>query len=747
MAVGGIDLIELNKLKADVYKKTSEYLKEGRPSEAYHNKLKRYLKESVLEKIIMDWLKNCKVTPLQGILYINSIVILYDGRIAVYFGDNWNKNGREETNTKQEDWINRTIFALEKNAGTQFKNILTLCNDRREMLKKFPVLVFGKNELSYTHIKIEKYQISADLLEKPAELWRRRKKVFSSSSGLNDTLTNFIEEINKKYSIPINADDAEAFLLNPLRIATKYKVPNLFYIFDSRNIKEPGGIAFAANVDGSLKETHIDEILTKLQDYICDYILTPIVIAESEALREILKEKGGEEPYALRFFCKEIDEEKMETRIPLIYNIEHLNLDNSDAFGNKAIKIREHLKHFFTEATGPSAKAIKDYGIFSEEVFITTLRLWDDLEITYNPIGEIKLSNGNKKRIETINQFRETSKKRDTPLLIDFLFTALNFEPALRHIASYREHFIHCFHTFCFGFWLFCLRKSNNQYLFAHDFPNRMMLLKSWFLAGMFHDIGIPIQKAGDYLQTLVKLLAEKDRLLLFPRWSDLMENSNFHEVLFSDQFNKLGNEGIFAAKDEDPKKALVRINHICVKLLMDKAEHPVLSSMILYDNIKKHPGIYKNSDELFSHVIMPVLVHHIWDEEWKESPTGRKEWIFNNFRRHPLAYLLILCDAISQLERRFEESEVKDEHSKQKEISPIIKLLRLNDPQMANNDCPECSLVYGLSSTDIMNKYIKYYSNPFNAISYGDNPILKVILYCDMDNPIKVNEWTIKSP
>lgn len=729
---------ELMKLKKDIYRTTKSILVNEKMGGAYQDELKEYLKEEILNKFVIPWLKKFGITPTQGILYINSVVILYDGRIAVYFGDGWKEGDNEINNIKQEDWINRTIFGSEK-AKMKFQNILSLCNKYNDKTNLFPVLVFGKSDLQYDHIKIEEYKLPIDLLEKPTKLWDKRNEIFSKQ--LKTTLQIFKDEFLKKYNIPIDSEGideeeyAKALILNPTRIATKYNAPNIFYIYDSRDIKEPGGIAFVAKVESSLEKSQIQKILETFQHCICDDILTPILIAESEALRSDLEKKAGKEPYVFRFFREELDDINMEIRIPLIDNIRNLDMKGNDSFSLIAKKVKNQLMKFFSNVIGPSGKAMRDYGAFSEEVFITTLHLWDDLMITKKQVSYDK--NGDK--IKGIDQFR-VNINRDFKLLIHLLFTALNFEPAMKYIASYREHFIHCFHTFCFGFWLLCLKDQNNQYIFASNFPDRSLLLKSWFLAGMFHDIAIPIQKAGDYLQTLVKILVEQEELNLFPKWGDLMEERNFHELLFSDKFTELG-DGIFAAEGEKPSYGLIRLNHKSVNLLLKKATHSVLGSLILYNNIIRYKSTYNDYNDLLSHVIMPVLVHHIWDEEWEEERReGGKKWRLQNFAKHPLAYLLILCDTISQLDRRFEDPIPEIE-------SPTIKLNNLEDPSDDNKFCPTCDLVYDVSETGQARKYKQYYERPYEVISSGTNKILKVTLSFDLYNPTPLDSWTFMSP
>jgi hypothetical protein len=735
------DRIDEAVLMADIYSETCKYLRDKGQEADYQTNLKNYLKENVLEKKLLPILKKEKVEVTQGVLYINSVVILYDGRIAVYFGDKWKQDDKEEENIKQEEWINRKIFGSEE-SKTEFENILALCNKNKEKITegRFPVLIFGSKRPNFPCIQIEKYRITQDLLEKPSELWKKSNEVFTDD--LKSSLELFKNEFLSKYAIPIDDKQAKALLLNPLRIATKYQAPNIFYIYDNRNVDVAGGIAFVANIDNSLDETSIQAILKKLQRLVSDCILTPILIAESESLRKDLVTRAGEEPYALRFFHKEDDDEKMETRIPLVYNLYNLNIDGDDDFSQGANAVKERLKQFFRTAIGPSAKALKDYEVFSEEVFLTVLQMWDDLRISNVKVAEDK----NKKEINDIKAFKFARDKEKSKLLIDLLFTALNFEPAMRFIASYREHFIHCFHTFCFGFWMLCLKNQNSNYLFASAVVgrDRLLLLKSWFLAGIFHDIGIPIQKAGDYLHTLVELLVQQKSLQIFPKWSDLMNNRNFHEVLFSEKFIDLGQD-IFAAKDENASLELLRLNHKSVRLLLDKASHPVLGSLMLYDNLKNYESIYHDQTDLLSHVVMPVLVHHIWDKEWSERNTGGgKEWVIKDFSRHPIVYLLILCDAISQLERRFEDFIPKT-------ISPLIKLFRLVDPMVHTEDgnlfYPECNLVYGVKKKSEAETFLEYYRKPFNVISSGINPVLKVIISYNLENPTKVGEFLFKTP
>jgi len=733
--------IEDKDIAKEIYEKTWGLLKDNSADIDYQQKLKEFLEQEV--SVITKGLTNEGINVTQGILYVNSVVILYDGRIAVYFGEKWNQDNRKEENIRRENWINRKIFEQEK-ANTEFQNILSLCNKKRAEIPdgKFPVLVFGENVLNYESIQIKDYQLPTELVDNISELYKKTDDIFLKRFK---TLELFKKGFLEKYNIEINDESAKKLLLNPLRVATKYNAPNLFYIYDYRDVDDPGGIVFVANVSDELDSTKIQNILKKLQLFVCNFILTPILIAEGRRLSRDLKERAGERPYIFRFFKEEEDEDKMETRIPLIHNIRNLKLQGSDVFSQKAEEVRKDLQKLFTSVSGPSGKAMKDYGAFSEEVFLVTLQLWDDLDITSEKV-RIK---ANGEQIKKIEDFREShgNLKPNEKLLIDLLFTALNFEPAMRFIASYREHFIHCFHTFCVGFWLLCLKKQNDQYLFASycTDPERLLLLKSWFLAGMFHDIGIPIQKAGDYLQTLAELLVQPKELRLFLKWSDLMANPYFHEVLFSEKFIELG-LGIVTAKNDDDSLGLLRLNHKSVQLLLEKATHPVLGSLILYKNIKAHSNQYKNHSQLLHHIIMPVLVHHIWNDEWKEKGYNEgKDWELKNFERYPIAYLLILCDAISQLERRFEDTDPDAN-------TPPIRLCKLADPDVHRDDnnqfYPECNLVYGVKSEDEAREYLKYYQGPFNVISCGNNPILKVTISYDLNNPTSFGKpFIFKTP
>jgi len=730
-------------LKKGIYSFAWNILKDEKKDIHYQERLKKFLKEKVLDKFLIPWLKNKGITVTQGILYINSIVILYDGRIAVYFGDKWNYDNKEKKNIKIEEWINRKIFSQE-NDRIEFLNILALCNRNKVKMPKgkFPVLVFGKNTLQYEGIKIEDYELANEPLDNIIKLYSRTDEIFSNKL---ETLNLFAKEFSEKYKIKINNELAKKLLLNPLRVANKYKAPNLFYIYDHRDVDDPGGIAFAATVDPTLNKNNIQKTLEKIQQCVCDYILTPILIAESQRLRRDLRERAGEKPYVFRFFNEEDDENKMETRIPLIYNIRNLKLQAKDVFSQKAKLVKKDLEKFFINVSGPSGKVMKDYSVFSEEIFLVILQIWDDLEITNIRIGRTN----NKKIIKNIDDFRQARGKlqKNEKLLIDLLFTALNFEPAMRFIPSYREHFIHCFHTFSFGFWLMSLKNRDGQYLFASNYKDhrRLMLLKSWFLAGIFHDIGIPIQKAGDYLKALAELLVQPEELRLFPRWSDLMTNPYFHEFLFGDKFIKLG-MGIVANKNEDISVGLLRLNHRSVQLLLEKAAHPVVGSLILYNNIKSHSSQYNDHSHLIDQVIMPVLVHHIWNDEWKKNGHNEgKDWSLINFKKYPIVYLLMLCDAISQLERRFEDADPDAS-------TPAITLYKLVDPLVHREDknqfYPECNLVYGVDSEVEARKYLKYYQGPINVICCGKKPILKVTISYNMDNPTSFGEpFMFKTP
>ena len=742
--INPIPVENLNTLRKEIYESIRSILGKDKIHIGYESDVKILLESKIYnDKFgIVKWMERNRMNVLQGILYINSIVMLYDGRIAVYFGDGWGDGDARQENIRQEEWVNRTIFEALSSGGMKFRNILSICNEKREKLQSnFPVLVFGDNRINYTkHHKIIHYKIIGQPLDRPHDLIKRVEDIFTGEMKV--TLDGFIEYWKQFKIDDINTEHAMTMLLNPLRIATMYNAPNLIYIYDNRNIEEPGGIVFI--VETELDENSIKKILHEVQRYVCDYILTPILIAESESLRRDLTEKAGDKPYIFRFFCPKPDEGRMKTYIPLIDDITELEIDGNDSFINYANKVKLNLIEFFSKVRGPSGKAINDYLIFAEEIFITTLKIWDALSITNKKVSEDQGKNS----IETIDHYKLFRKEKGEKLLIDVLYAALNFEPALKHIESYREHFIHCFHTFCIGFWLLCL-KNNNEYVFINDFAQRDVLLKAWFIAAIFHDIGIPIQKAGEYLESLSKVVIDQENLPLYAKWSILLCNPNFHELFFSSNFYSYA-RNLLISKEPDRDLSILRLNHKSISLLLSDAKHPIVSSMIIYDNISKFPSIYSDFNELLKHVVMPVLIHHIWDETWQKDEvdgiasegTATYGWKLNNFNENPIAYLLVLCDAISQLERRFEEV-------KKDEDNPSIQLYELAKPQ-APNDFPLCILLYGETSDTKMNSYLKYFKDPHDFISSGDKNILKLKVLHNPENPTALSgnrgEYEFKS-
>jgi hypothetical protein len=209
-----------------------------------------------------------------------------------------------------------------------------------------------------------------------------------------------------------------------------------------------------------------------------------------------------------------------------------------------------------------------------------------------------------------------------------------DFEPILRRKdLPYRDHFMHSFNVFLLGYYI--INKLNENYPDRNYFGTEDWNL-TWMLTSTFHDVAYPVQETESWLNDLFeKFLGVNPKLslnvtqIIPPIYTDFMKMLSRH--------HKFGRKDDIASGDD-----LERINWLHYDELgagLVRKDHGVLGALMLCHSMairerfldEPHP-----LDFLKNH--LPAC-HAISLHTLESIPVS--------FKKHPFAYLLILCDEL----------------------------------------------------------------------------------------------------
>ena len=509
-----------------------------------------------------------------------------------------------------------------------------------------------------------------------------------------------IDSIREEY----NDDDLKKLFANPIYHRVKNKVKNICYIPDIHRNKSTGGLVCELSLEVTDKKRKITshefkQLISDIQWIISDYIIAPISSCENEF------STGTEKTYVEKFYVS------LDTFCDFKGGLITQLKDKSD----KTKAHVEALTYFFESVSPKRGSAIRGYKRISEKAFITICRLWNSLEV-YNIAGGGPISEKDLSAIENdVTNFGRKNIRYYQPAL-ELLYLALDFEDTLKDVPSYREHFVHSFHVYCFGLWIFlhpeayknCDRKDS-------------IIYQQWFLASLWHDISYALQKLPDisniFIQKLIphgyaKDKEEKSKLVpIVPSWGYLLLVKDFYKLLLGEPIFKEALKKAFGDHNEDTvikylKKVGIEtaiiteltdttarnnllndslydaISSKMLKLMLDKADHAILSGLILYhqlcnanvdmmksrakkestgdgaNNVQEHFGdsFKPDNHERLIEVIVAIMMHSAYD--WfrhEEQPTLINGWKIKE-QDVPIAHLLVLCDILVQSGRDFGE-------------------------------------------------------------------------------------------
>jgi len=228
----------------------------------------------------------------------------------------------------------------------------------------------------------------------------------------------------------------------------------------------------------------------------------------------------------------------------------------------------------------------------------------------------------------SIDRLLRVSGKEST-----YLPVMKEFEGMLKEVLpKYRDHFIHSFNVFLLGYYILNRLKSiKTDFDFRSNFPNLC-----WMLAATHHDSAYVIEKMEFWLNKLLeKFLGVNPGL-----------SSNIAQILPMTYFDFMR---AISCWHKQPMGNLAGYNLDAVDLALlnemnisitQRRDHGVLGSLMLVHSLAikqgflAREGVYGNF--LYTHIpaCHAISIHHLSS-------------IRIVFSKHPLAFLLVLCDEL----------------------------------------------------------------------------------------------------
>lgn len=241
-----------------------------------------------------------------------------------------------------------------------------------------------------------------------------------------------------------------------------------------------------------------------------------------------------------------------------------------------------------------------------------------------------------------------------------------DLEPLMQDLPRYRDHFIHSFNVFILGYYILYRLNKMNPNLFTKDHADKPIL--SWMLTSTFHDIAYPIQEIDYLLNTFFSSF-----IGINPAYSinvrDIIPNIYYDFLKIICNWHK--NPKIPSVQNMQ-NLDLTFYNIVNAKLI--QKDHGVISSLILLHLLGIRQDFFNSENQDFIYVHLPAchsICLHTLD-------------LKIDFTKHPLAFLLILCDEIQDWGRPTKKSN--------------RELIYLEDIKIIKLEIPEIHFVVAIS-------------------------------------------------
>lgn len=216
-------------------------------------------------------------------------------------------------------------------------------------------------------------------------------------------------------------------------------------------------------------------------------------------------------------------------------------------------------------------------------------------------------------------------------------------EGALQSIANYRDHFVHPFHVFWLGYYILNQwRKEGIKPLNLIGKKDENLILKTWFLTSIYHDVGYPAEKLEVLVKDFIKTSVGREMISQFDWSSVLLADDYINHV---DRLSKC-----FAEKTRSEKKA-IEFKRWFLKRLLEEHDHGALTALMLCDQ-----GWEESDLSSFVYEAALAIALH----SWKRSPNKKSDDEKSVFdigllavENFPLAFFLSFCDTAQEWGRK----------------------------------------------------------------------------------------------
>lgn len=603
--------------------------------------------------------------PFRGLVYLHSREFGEGKKIDIPFGDWYSKN--ESKVTKEVfDKRHAVVHILGETIwrfGPENKIIpcIHFSSDANSILEEYDYsvsvplieakIINGalKEKIKKLKIKNKKWENDLyDILNKEGVFKNIENIITRAKDNFQKWIPPYpmflIEGTRTKYY----RKEIKMLLANPIRHAIINGASNIFYIPDIHRGAITGGLVCELSLKGIPSKKKLLEILSDLHWIFSNYVFSALSSCENEF------GSGSGFTYSDKFY----------TRKSIFKKFKNSLQDKIENFGFKSAL--EPIKYFFESVSEERGQCVRGYDEIAKKAFITACKLWNSLKVyKYSVDFGVTLEATKLVNLETaVTKFKEVSNEQPA---LNLLWIALDFEGTLKNIPSYREHFLHSFHIFCLGLWIIL----NEDFPYYKKLRADVNFLRKWYLASFWHDVPYAMQKLDHISNVFIKRLItygykRKEKGLLVPispSWGHLLLARDFYklllgEVIFKEELKKTltVSEGFFIKED---------FSEIILEKMLEKAEHGILSGLILYHQICNNKDSEKLRKKLIP-VIVAIILHGCYDWRWKEKETEKEKEGYKmlkiDIEKAPIAHLLMLCDSLVQCGREFTDDDAKSE-------------------------------------------------------------------------------------
>ncbi len=231
-------------------------------------------------------------------------------------------------------------------------------------------------------------------------------------------------------------------------------------------------------------------------------------------------------------------------------------------------------------------------------------------------------------------------------------------EGALQFIESHREHFIHPFHVFVLGFLILskCCEKGQERLRRFFKFADTAHLVKAWFMACIYHDVGYPAEKLPLLVTDMFREAVGRE-VVCNVDWSSLVvaENMDTHVQKMAERFVRMFGRTRYATTQG--------FRRWFYHMLLEQHDHGALSSLVLLKQCEKVIGQGLEAEVAYR-AALAIALHNVKLRKNDRPKINLAEFFDKDFPieidRLPLAFFLQYCDNVQEWGRRVYYERIK---------------------------------------------------------------------------------------